>query len=220
MKKQICPYCNKVIKETLFGRILRHLYSISTSIGIFFIILILLIGPSFFVYTISNLGLTMYANKHSDELRHIALNSTTYDGNNPYYFIIDLLENLPHIRYVYPSFSRLIYNPNETYQYGGDCKNQAIMLVSILHSVGHEAYVDCNLLEHHCVVKVPFKESFFEYGRTYMIVEMTDINKYIATVYFNEINHWEQPYNYSWKTEFPKEVNQVEGIKVVDSKKY
>lgn len=109
-------------------------------------------------------GLTTYkfnliSKEYDTEMRSIAINMTRdcYPDNVRCY-VDKIYNNLSDIPYVPSSVHNPIYPPTYVYENGGDCKNTAILTVSLLNSIGTEARVDCNQEQRHCVTIVPYKD--------------------------------------------------------------
>lgn len=136
--------------------------------GILFWVLIIAVGPGPIMNLIASYGLYNYALWNGDELRHTALNLTEYDGGDDFTWALVVAREMADIRYVYPNPNDQLQSFNETWMYGGDCKNQAVLYTATLYSLGVLAEPSCSLAHQHCVTKI--KNRFVD---TYMIVDLT-----------------------------------------------
>lgn len=71
--------------------------------------------------------------------------------------------------YVQASLLSPMQSPVETLKRGGDCKNTAIMYVSLLQSIGTPARVSCDFTRMHCVSVVPLSSN----DSIYYVVDLT-----------------------------------------------
>jgi transglutaminase-like putative cysteine protease len=114
---------------------------------------------------------TRFAAENDDEIREVALNLTAEcDGGYSLCYAQQIYYNLITLRYVPVSKYKIIYNPIYTLDSGGDCKNTAILVTSLMHSLGFEADVVCNT--EHCVTKVPLKNTWDKEYNRYVIVDL------------------------------------------------
>jgi len=181
-----CGYAKKLSKTEI---ILRAVIGLLASFGFCFVLLLSTIGFHGVADIYMSASLTDFAGENVNELRHIALNYTDYDGSNSFGFAEDLFMNMPRIRYVRSSVFQQIYDPLETLEYGGDCKNSAVLFVGLMKSVGHDAWVECNLKELHCVTIVPHKINGKELNE-YAVIDLTSDT---YSTYNNDVDHWINP---------------------------
>lgn len=188
--KDVCLRCKKIKRYSFFEFI--YVMIVRTFIymlGLMMLVFIIIVGPVqsnqiFGSYIIQNLILD-YDDKEVNYLRHLALNYTTYDGNDVETFTIELFKNLPRIRYVPVGKSDFVYNVEEVFDYGGDCKHSAALFTGMLQSVGYDALVFCG--NNHCVTKVQLENE-------YIIVDLTSDQ---LMYYDNNINFWESRDKYN-----------------------
>lgn len=191
--KYKCEKCEHV-EEHKWHELVGVLFgSLLISLGVLFVILLLVVGPFKFFDTFSTTMLTKNAGASTEELRHLALNYTTYDGFDSLLFADDLMKNMPPMRYVLTSKGKTMNGVEETLNYGGDCKHQSIVFAGMMLSVGYEAFVDCSNKHKHCVVKIPY-QTFGEKKDWYLMVDPTAD---VMAIYNNSVNHWEEPLGYS-----------------------
>lgn len=207
--KFICPKCNHAEKKKWQDMVREWILGALTAAGILYIIMCFCLGWDGMSYmlinSITSEGLYYYASHNSEDLRETALNYTTYSGDDSFMFAMDLLTNMPKIRYVPTNKFDINIDPEETLKYGGDCKSDSVLFASMMLSAGYEARTDCNLEHKHCVVIVPHKTSTINYNN-YMIVDLT-IDR--VRVYNNTINHWKQPHLFETQREFDKNVSRT-----------
>ena len=119
---------------------------------------------------------TKFAKVYDDELREIAMNfSSNCKGGNSECYVHSIYNKLSRLKYIPASRYKILYEPIYVLNNGGDCKNTASLFVGLLHSMGFDAEVDCNLDFNHCIAKVPIKESWaniddFEF---YHVIDLT-----------------------------------------------
>lgn len=187
--KARCKKCNNITEYKWYELLWMVINRAFFALGILFVISMVFIGPTRFVNTFSTAMLTDQAEDNMLELRHLALNYTTYDGFNSFEFSNDLMMNMPKMRYALASYGYIMHDVDETINYAGDCKAQSVVYAAMMMSVGYEAFVDCSVMHHHCVVKIPYQK-FGGAKEMYMIVDPTADT---AAIYNNSINHWEEP---------------------------
>lgn len=187
-----CKKCGHIEPDTYTETIIKLLIGMLIIFGMFFIGLIIYLGPTNFSMNVASAEFNMYALENVDEIRSIALEHTTYDGDDSFEFAADLMENLPRIRYVPHIEERGLFTPKIVYEQGGDCKNSATMFVAMMLSLGVDAYVECNAEYLHCVSIIPHKTSSYV-GDRYMVVDLTVD---VTATYYKNISHWENKYDY------------------------
>jgi hypothetical protein len=183
-----CPKCKHIQWKTWKEVAIQGFVTIVFTLGLVFLIQIFVMGPVYWMNSLSS-GLNTYdARQHADELRNETLHYTTYDGYDSFKFARDLALNLPRIRYVGDSmYSTPRQTPEETLEQGGDCKSSSALFVAMMHSVGYNAFVDCNYAAKHCVARIPYEGT--EDREQYMIVDLTTDLLYIMP---NEADHWKR----------------------------
>jgi hypothetical protein len=166
--KYVCANCKHVELYTPFEIVIHSFLSLFMTAGAIFCVVIILLGPGFVVKSIVDTQFLMYVNNNHKEFRQIAINMTEYDGGDPFMFALDVAYNLPRVRYVPSSAYDLVHTPNEILEYGGDCKNSAMLYAGLLRSLGIEAEIYTSVAENHAVTKIPNPRE----GK-YMIVDLT-----------------------------------------------
>lgn len=158
--KYICKHCKSVEEYTTREKFFRVCYQIVfgtlAGLGLLFLVFMFLKTPFFPIESVLNARLTEYARANDDELREVALEMTKEcDGGDSYCYARALFLNLSRIRYVPTSKYKNIYEPLYTLENGNDCKNQVVLFVSLMHSLGFEARASCNLEHQHCMTVIP-----------------------------------------------------------------
>lgn len=165
--KNVCKFCGKAEEFTWKEKILLQLKNIvfgfMTACSLAFIFLLIYLGPDFVMDTALNAGYYHNNMKQDDELRVLAMDITKEcEGSHVMCFSRELFDNVSQIRYVPTSKYRQLYDPLYVYEYGGDCKNTANMMVALHKSLGFTAFVECNHTAEHCVaiVRDDFNDNF------------------------------------------------------------
>jgi hypothetical protein len=181
--KYICKKCGHAEPETRWGIFVDLLLAFLVVNGIIFIAFFVFVGPTVMADgVLGSLGI-FYARANSEQMRNAALNLTTYSGDNPFKWALDLAQNIGDMRYVPSNPYKMIQAPEDTSLYGGDCKNTAIMYTSMLTTLNVPAKVDCSVEYHHCVTRV-------DDGEYYMVVDFA--NGFWA-VYNQTNDFWDYP---------------------------
>jgi hypothetical protein len=184
--KSVCSKCNHIERyDTLPKIIWMIVKEIAIVFGLMFILLLLLFGPTIFASIFMQFNTLTFASKHSVELRAIALNLTSYSGDDPFMFADQIAENIGHVRYSLPSLFNQIQDPLVTYQQGGDCKNSAMMFSGLMLNLGFRSQVWCNVDKKHCVSKI---DGGKRYPGMYMVVDLAADASY---VFNNSQNYWD-----------------------------
>lgn len=197
MTKQIkyeCSNCGHIEKKTNKDLFFSGITNLIFVLGLFFSIYLVVVGPVDVLMDVGDTILDMNAMRYQGDFRKVVMNYTTYDGSDSFDFAFDLLQNLPRIRYMYTSKEEVIGNLQETWDYKtGDCKQDAMLFVSLMGAAGYDANVDCSLEDQHCVARIPHNQ-FSEFRDTdYMIVDLTGD---MALIYHEDVDHWENPYGF------------------------
>lgn len=195
--RKVCPRCDYVERETIWTLLNKFTVTLLVCLGFIFLMLLILLGPINFQHMVSdaiidNLGdevqqkLNTFAMQHTQELRNLTLDITTYDGGDSLQMTLDLASHMKRIRYVFSSKYQMLNEPMDTYNKGGDCKNSAALFVAMMQSVGYEATIDCSIKDSHCVARVPYTINSKDQGQ-YIIVDLTTDE--VAT-YPTGVDHW------------------------------
>jgi len=193
--KSVCSKCNHIERYDTVPKIVWMIIKETAMVfGIFFIILLLLFGPAIFTSIFMQFNTLTFARVHSTELRNIALNLTSYSGDDSFMFADQIAENLGHVRYSLPSLFNQIQDPLVTYQQGGDCKNSAILFSGMMLNLGYKSQVWCNI--EHCVSKV---DGGKRYPGMYMVVDLASDASY---VFNNTQNYWDDNVTPVWAKDY------------------
>lgn len=181
----------KVFK--IFGKLLTNI------IFGFGIASLIFIGFSFFVFDINvaerlashrvSYVFTEFARQNDYQLRDVALNLTSKCGRGPHSecYARELFTGLRNIKYLPTSKYVVLYDPIYVLDHGGDCRNTAALYTSLMHSIGFESTVVCDLDYNHCVSKVPL----MTYGQTeYSKYLIADLSYTSLKVYNKSENFW------------------------------
>lgn len=190
--KRKCKKCGDLETYSIFGVIFSLLNILFVVLGLIFVVCLFFMGSSFFTDPYLNFEFTHFAKQHTDELRAIALNYTTYDGPDSFEFAKDLATNMDRVRYVHSSKFKQMYDPLTVLEQGGDCKNSAILFVGMMLSCGHNAYVKCSEEHRHCVSYIPHIKNG-QRQKEYMIVDLTGDE---IMIYDNNVSFWDNPLLY------------------------
>lgn len=159
-------------------------------------------------YDLTGFAYTNFGKDNSDELRQIAVNFTSncYARNitlnnqslisycdegfctRTYCSAKSIYEHLRDSRYIATSKFKIVQDPLETYEQGGDCKSNSILVVGLLDNLGIESRVDCNVEKEHCIAIV-YSE---ELPNIKYVVDIAQ--KKFAYMTINE-NPWEKLYS-------------------------
>lgn len=171
--KAICPRCGVAIEytksEKIKSIILSAIVGFFLVLGVFSFVIYttVYINPEvtdgLFSYYVTIMN-TKYARSHALELRSVAMNWTEdcmfWDKSCSVYNIYDHMLN--ETKYVYKSKYKIFYRPDYILETGGaDCMGLSTVYVALLHSIGIDATVDCNINYNHCVAVVPNKDTYF-----------------------------------------------------------
>jgi len=86
-----------------------------------------------------------------------------------------MYRNLSKIKYRPCSKNQLLYSPQDVLEYGGDCKNTAMLYSAMLRSVGFDSDVKCDVERFgHCISKVPLKDSGEGSYTHYILVDLSN----------------------------------------------
>ncbi len=166
-----CGYSEQYTKKELRIRyitgFIRELFFV---LGIIFIALIIFVGPSTMLDTLSSSIMVKYAvnDMGKDELRNLAIdwtNASCSDDSMCYAEkIYEHTKNIPYIpaNKFNPIESNVLKNFN-----GTDCKGMSILYTSLMKSVGQNAQVICSIKYEHCVSKVIIDKN------KYLIIDLT-----------------------------------------------
>ena len=186
--ESVCKGCERVERYSLFGYLGRLVNTVLGLLGLCVVVLMVLYSPLAVFSAFSELSFDKFAVDNSVGLRGVALNYTSYDGDDPLLFSLDLLEHLPRVRYVRGAsdLGVRLQLPLDTLRFGGDCKNSAVLFTGLLRSVGVRSRVDCSIGDLHCVSLVDLnRRSFSEH---YAVVDLTGDT---LVVYNDSVNHWD-----------------------------
>lgn len=171
--EHVACYTKTELRKNLFFKLLRDFLTLA---GAVFLLLILILGPMNVAGQFTGAFLTKQANLDTDLLRQVAINaSAPCLENNPmssYCYGYWIAKELSTIPYVPASLYRPLNSLEDTYLYGSDCKNTAILYAAMMRSVGFDAQVVCDYTEEHCVTLFPLIE-YSEPEYTYAIVDLT-----------------------------------------------
>lgn len=180
--KYVCRRCNHVelcSKKDIFSFFINQILLI---VGLIAVCVIAVFG--FIVHqnpltaglseTISY-SMTDVAKTYDMELRDVALNLTpNCTGGYSECYIRSIYTGLEGLRYVPTSKYRILYHPLYVYNNGGDCRNTAILVVSLMRSLGFDAEVECNVNYGHCVAVVPLKNSWEKNYDLYVVADLAN----------------------------------------------
>lgn len=179
-----CGYSEKYKWNDRVVKILRELFCVIGIISVTLsLIYFMLTGNSVELAAINNVvnsDFNSFAKQYDEELRDVALNLTAdCSGGYSYCFAIELFNGLENLRYVPTSNHKILYHPMYVYNTNaGDCRNVASLYVGLMHSLGFDAYVDCDFHYRHCVAVVPLKNSWEHTYDDYMVVDLTKPDYY------------------------------------------
>ena len=172
-----CDHIEVMSKKEVRGKIIGRLFrDIFISLGAFFALALIVAGPVTISESIANGYLTRQAGLDTEELRRVAINVTELcveeRSTNSYCYAKHIYNHLDDMRYVPASYFKMIVDPEDIYEYGGDCKNMAFLYVAMMKSVGFTARMECRMAEEHCVVVVP-RVVDFEKQPGFAVVDLT-----------------------------------------------
>ena len=187
----VCPKCKHIevkSRKTLILEVVRSFFLISMGcMGALFILLVIALGPSFIYSTMLEVKAVSDARAYNDEIRAIVLNHTTYSGEDNFEWALDIASHLGQIRYVPVSKYVYLQDAMYTYEHGGDCKSDAILLRALLEVTGIPNKIDCDIInEKHCTNKI-----YHNSKDQYMIIDLTGG---IYRIFKDSTNHWEDPW--------------------------
>lgn len=178
--KYRCKECGNIEtytrKEELVKSSLGIIGSLLIFMGIIMTGIMIVMGPIVIVETMTNAYLYKTADLNSEELRRIAINATepcvatlsTSSICNGFH----IYKHLDDTRYVPANLYQLINTPEDTYHYGSDCKNMAVLYSAMMKSMGFKATIECDAARGHCINIVPY---YSDYQRVegYAVVDLT-----------------------------------------------
>jgi hypothetical protein len=212
-----CDDCKKIKHYSITDFVVGGFVRFAAFIGIFVLILCAL-APSIPGIIMMEYTTARFTQMHNIELRDLARNFTTYDGDEPFMAADQIVKNMPRIRYVLPSLAEPIQDPIYTYEKGGDCKNSAILFSGMMMTLGYNSYPWCNLKYEHCVSKMVW-------GDQYMVVDLTSDDIF---VFSKDVDYWEYAFNNNssievgvpiWHKRYPKSNIPEINIEVEDGQK-
>lgn len=201
--KYHCRNCNHIEWYNGKEQIILTVLMFFVVLGMMSSLMVAFVGPVRFLNIFSSALITKHSQQDMLFLRHYVLNHTNYTGYDSFGFAENLFVNMPNLRYVAVGKDTTIYDHRETLEYGGDCKGMSALFVAMMNSVGYDAYVDCNLIEKHCVVKIPH-QNFQEVYDQYAMVDLSGSTDIFA-VYNNSIDHWEQFDQFEYMIEYRRD---------------
>jgi transglutaminase-like putative cysteine protease len=165
----------------------KTLRDILIFLGIVFILVIIVMGPTMTIDYVGSSYLTLRDYPDTLEMRKVAINMTTQcidafaESNFCYAFAI--YDSLKDERYVPASLYDLLQDPEMTLDYGGDCKHLSMLYTTLARSVGIRSRVMCSIEEEHCIAVVP-RYTTQEYNHyEYAIIDLTMPGFFIVSSY-------------------------------------
>jgi len=182
-----CGYSETFTKKELaikyFLGLVKEIFFV---LGILFIVLIILIGPSIFLDNFGSAIMmkSMENNVGKNELRTLAINWTEGTcSDKTLCYAEKIFNHTKNIPYVPASkFELVSSNLSESFK-GNDCKNTAILYTALMRSVGQDTQVICSVKYAHCVSKVNIDST------NYLIIDLTGPKAYL-------MNNTQQPWTY------------------------
>lgn len=164
-------------KEILTAHIKKTIFNVFVLFGILFLGAFIFIGPQTMLSTYTSSALTFSSKVDTNYLREISIDVTSNCQtnnleSNAYCHGYTIFKNLSNIRYVPASFYKLLEDETDTYLQGGDCKHMSMLYVSMMRSLGFDAYIHCNQNKNHCVAILPNVHNY-ERLNGYIVVDLT-----------------------------------------------
>jgi hypothetical protein len=172
-----CGYGKKLTNLEKFKKgILKGIVTFFFSIGVLFIIYLLLVGINRPLNDVLNGRYNLLAKNLDEEIRLLTLNITKdCDNSNSFCYANAIYNNVSNgSRYVLSSQNSLagIYDPLYVYKHGGSCKDFSNMVVAFMRSVGFTAYSDCSFDKKHCIAVIPYTDNN-QYLGLKVIIDLT-----------------------------------------------
>ncbi len=169
--KSMCPKCMHTEYGDWKDEVKKTGILFFTFLGMITLFVGIIMGPWNVYTTLTSAMVTKLGVSESYELREHVLNITTVDGRDSFIMAQQLTRNLHRLRYTPANIYYPIQTPEQTLDYGGDCKAVASLFASMMRSVGYQATVDCD--KNHCVTFVPYDGPREQMKSHYVIVDMT-----------------------------------------------
>jgi len=155
---------------------IRVIRDLLTFFGIGVVVVMIVSGPILSAELVTSIGMTLGSNTDSTSLRELGTNATKdcTDGfqTNSYCYAFNLYNVFNDTRYVPANKYDMLQSPLNTYLYGGDCKNMAMLYTATMKNLGFEALVRCRVSEQHCINIVPFYNNY-ERQSGFAVVDLT-----------------------------------------------